>query len=116
MTPRNPTNTDLSKQLADLSRQQADSDRRTNKRLDMLDLVVKNQEDNILAINKRHELIDAGKAAVDAYKKQESEDKRNQTRDGIANLQLKAWHIIVGVLGIISAIIYAIAATKGIKP
>lgn len=98
MATKSPTNSDLLREIQNLSRTVLQIDGRVG------------------AIEHRHELIDIGKEAVQNYKKQEAEQRRNSVRDGIAGLQLKAWHLVVGILAIISAIIYAIAATRGIRP
>lgn len=102
---RTPTNTALDKKLDAVLDEVKD-----------MNVILLRHDKSIGELMQDKKLEAYGRKLIENYKKQEAEEKQNQTRDGIATYQLKAWHLIVGILAILSAILYAVAATKGLKP
>lgn len=96
-TQKQPTNQDLLKEIRTMN-----------------DTLLQ-QDGRLGAIEHRHELIDVGKEAVAKYKREEDEERRNKVKDGIANTQLKTWHVLLAIALVVSAILYAYAAGHGIK-
>jgi hypothetical protein len=60
-------------------------------------------------INKRHELIDAGKAAVDQYVKGQAEKLRNRQESEIRNRSIQILRDLSPIIAAAGVIIYALA-------
>lgn len=109
MANKTPTNSDLAKRIDDRAKE-------LKKELTEMNVILLEHDKNLKTINKRHELADFAKKVIEEHDKQQRVDEQTKVQDGIMTYQLKAWHLIVGILAIASAILYAIAASRGIKP
>lgn len=95
----NPTNTDLHNELKQMRKDFSDFRGREFKEVHT---IVMRHEGRIAAIDKRHDIIDAGKEAIEQFKRQEREAK-------LTDSKVSAWTKLTILISGLTVLAYAAA-------